>query len=402
MKTYDYIITNEEGLRRRGTLQAANQEAVVRQLREEGNVVISVIEHLSVRTWFWSKPHLGLEEKMMFTKHMSTMLKVGITVNEALGILKSQTPTAKNKRMYDNIIDRINSGQTLANSLREYEKVFSEIFVNMVATGEKSGTLESVFEYLDVQLEKEYELRKKVVSAFIYPAVIIGITILLTFGIVVFIMPRIGGIFTSFDVKLPLPTRILMGLSSFILDHPLKAALLFFVLMGSIIGLFRAKFLKPMWHRIFLRLPVFGKILIYVNLARFSRTMNSLLQAGVPITEALQITGSMMGNSIYKNAVMISREKVEQGGKLGESFEDFPKLFPPILTKMLHIGEITGSLETTSAHLAELYEREVDNITRNLSVLLEPILLLFMGLMIGGIAVSIIMPIYQLPSLLEK
>ncbi|MDP2624783.1 MAG: type II secretion system F family protein, partial [Candidatus Peregrinibacteria bacterium] len=162
------------------------------------------------------------------------------------------------------------------------------------------------------------------------------------------------------------------------------------------------KFLKPFWHRVALRLPVFGKLLIYVNLARFSRTMNSLLQAGIPITESLDIVKSMIGNSVYRRAIEQARDKVEQGGKLGESFLEEERLFPPLVSKMIFIGEKTGSLEKTTDHLAKLYENNVDSITKNLTVLLEPLLLVFMGVLIGGVAVSIILPIYQLPSLITR
>ena len=166
--------------------------------------------------------------------------------------------------------------------------------------------------------------------------------------------------------------------------------------------LFKSQRLKPLWNRITLHVPVFGRLLKDVYLARFARTMNSLLQAGVPITEALQITGNMISNTLYKKAIAVTQEKVQQGGKMGESLQEFPKLFPPLVSKIMHVGEVTGSLEVSTAHVADLYEKEVDNITKNLSVLLEPLLLVFMGVMIGGIAISIILPIYQLPNLIHR
>lgn len=403
MKLYDYTISNSEGLHQKGKLAAANREDALLKLREiPDSIVISVTEHAQPHLSFFSKPRLSLQDKLMFTKNMAAMMNVGITINEALKILGDQARSVNQKRMYENIQERIQSGQNFASSLRKYEAVFSEVFVNMVETGEASGTLEDVFEYLGVQLEKEYDLRKKVVSAFIYPAVIIGITILMMFGIVVFIMPRISSIFTSFNVVLPLPTRIMIGTSDFILNHPLKTVALFFGSIAIGFVLWKSKTLKPLWGRLMLHVPVFGTLLKYVYLAVFSRTMNSLLQAGVPITDGLKISSNMMSNAVYKKAILLTRDKVEQGGKIGESFQEFPHLFPPVVSKMLHVGEITGSLESTTGHLAELYEREVDGITKNLSVLLEPILLVFMGIMIGGIAISIILPIYQLPNMIQR
>lgn len=339
---------------------------------------------------------------MLFTKHMATMIKVGITITEALEILISQTKEKANRRMYENILERVQSGQSLSTSLKNYDYIFPEVFINMLATGEKSGTLEQIFEYLDVQLEKEYELRKKVVSAFIYPAVIIGVTLLVVIGIVLFIMPRITEIFESFNVELPLITKILIGFSGFVIDNPFISLGISLGIIMFFIFIFRVKFLKPFWHRISLRLPVFGKVLIYANLARFSRTISSLLQSGVSLTEALGITANALTNTVYKKAIYLARDKVEQGGNFGESLAGNERLFPQLATKTLYIGEKTGSLEVTSKRLAELYEHNVDSITRNLSVLLEPLLLVFMAILVGGIAISIILPIYQLPNLLKK
>lgn len=399
MKAFHYIVRNPNGTESQGIIRALTQAAAVKKLQKD-SIILSLTPQVNPKS-YWRKPHLNLEEKLMFTKHMATMLKAGVTVLEGIEILMSQTSQPENHRMYENIIERIKTGETLAKSLRAYPKVFSEIFVSMIATGESSGTLQKVFEYLDIQLEKEYELRRKIVSAFIYPGVIISITLLLSLGIVIFIMPKITEIFISFDVVLPLPTRVLIGFSSFILNHPFMAVgIVFFSIFGSR-ALVRSKTFKPTWQKILFHLPIFGKLLIYANLARFSRTMNSLLQAGVPITEALTIVSNVIENGIYKNAILRARDKVQQGGKLGESFMGYEKIFPSLLTKMITIGESTGSLESTTAHLSELYERNVDNITKNLSVLLEPLLLIFMGLLIGGIALSIILPIYQLPNLLS-
>lgn len=402
MKKYDYVVVNDQGIKEKGSCNAPNEETAIHQLRETYSMIISVMERKK-RTWqIFGKPSLSLEDKMMFTQHLAIMIRVGITITEALEILQSQAETSQNRKMYANLIEMVKSGQSLSKSLNEYKNIFPEIFVNMIATGENSGSLEKVLDYLGVQLEKEYELRKKIVSAFIYPAVITGVTFVLMAGIVIFIMPKITNIFTSFEGTLPLPTRILIGLSTFVTDKPLLAFLSTFGVVGFLTILFKLKNLKPFWHRIVLHLPVFGKLMIYANLARFSRTMNSLLGSGVPIAEALKITSNMIGNRIYKKILGQAQEKVEKGGKLSEALEKNGKLFPPLATRMLYIGETTGNLEKTSKHLALLYERNVDSITKNLSVLLEPILLVFMGVLIGGVAISVILPIYQLPNLISR
>ena len=330
------------------------------------------------------------------------MIKVGITVTEAFEIIFAQAEKRGLRSMFEDILERIKTGQSLASSLRKYNSVFSNLFVNMIETGEESGNLGRVLHRLTIQLEKEYELKKRVFSALIYPAVIISVTIIMAIGIVLFIMPKITGIFEKFDIDLPLPTRILIGFSKFLTEQTLIAIGMTVGIVGGIIFLGKLKALKPFWHTLSLKLPVFGDLLISANVARFSRTINSLLQSGVPVAEGLEMTGKMLDNTLYKTALEEVGEKIAQGGSIGKNLEKHGKLFPQLATKMLEIGEKTGSLEVTTKYIAQLYEKNVEDKTRNLSVLLEPLLLVFMAVMVGGIALSIILPIYQLPSLLNK
>lgn len=401
-KRFRYVLRNKIGANRKGVLEAESETDALRRLTEEGNSVLSMREEVEGWVPFWQKPHLSLEDKLIFTKHLGTMLRAGITITESLQILASQSENLKNREMLESMMGHVRAGQTLSETMKVYPNVFSDLFVNMIETGEKSGTLDQVLDYLDEQLDKEYELHKKVISAFIYPAVIMGVMMILCLGIVFFIMPKISKIFTSFDVRLPLPTRILIGLSTFLTTHPLLSFLITVVVIG--LGWFLAvwKRIKTPRDLVILHLPVFGKVLKFSNLARFSRTLFSLLQAGLPVTRALTVIASMLDNQQYKNAVEIAEARVEQGGQLGEAFEGQEKWFPALTVKMLAVGERTGSLETTMKQLASLYERNVDNMTRNLTVLLEPILLVFMGALVGGVSISIILPIYQLPNLISR
>jgi len=404
MAKFAYIISDKSGIRSEGVVEANTKDIASKKLREQypDKIIIALDEKTEGKLWIFGKPSLSFQDKMMFTKHLSTMIKVGITVTESLEILASQAKRQAVKDMYEDMIDMISSGQTLANALKKYNNIFSEIFVNMIETGEASGNLEKTLEYLDIQLEKEYEIRKKVITAFVYPAVIISLTLTMAIGIVIFIMPKIIKVFESFDMVLPLPTRILIGFSNLLTQKTLLSLGILELTITFFTVIFRLKALKPFWHKITIYLPVFGGIIIASNLARIARTLNSLLQSGVPIIDTLEITGNMISNTQYKRAVYAASEKVEQGGKLGDSFEDYKRIFPDLATKMFYIGERTGSLETTTEKLAQLYEAAVDSKTKNLSVLLEPLLLVFMGVLVGGIALAIIFPIYQLPNLISK
>jgi type IV pilus assembly protein PilC len=405
MQKFIYTISTTGGRHEEGSLTASNREAALLKLRSEnkGKIILSCVEASKKKTqYFWQKPRFSFEDRMIFTKHLYAMVKAGITITEAIQIFMDQTKNKANKTMFENILSMTKSGQSLAKSLIPYKYIFTDIYISMIGTGEESGTLEKTLEYLGIQIEKEYDLRKKVKSAFIYPAVILSITMLMALGIVIFIMPKVTKIFTSFDVVLPLPTRFLIAFSNFITGqwYFAIAGIIVFIVLIRILA--KLKFVKEGWYRVSLRLPVFGNILIKTNLARFARTMNSLLESGIAMTRALQIVSESTSNGVYRKLLLEAKERVEQGGNLGESFSEHDRLFPPLMVKILMVGDKTGSTEDSTKQLAEIYEKDVDNMTKNLSVLLEPLLLVFMGLVIGGLALSIIMPIYQLPNLIQR
>ncbi len=402
MKRFHYTTTTESGIKEKGSVLATNKDEVLNNLKQENKIVLDLHEESKGNAGFFNTPSLSFEELLMLTKHLGTMIDAGITLSEAFMTFAEQETNSNRKKMFENILELITAGQSLSASFKAYPTVFSDIYINMIAIGEESGTLGETLQYLDVQLEKENEIRKKVVSAMIYPGVIVSITCLLTLGIVLFIIPKITKIFDTLGGVLPLPTRVMIGISTFLLTHPIKSTLVTLLLIFGIRALLKMKALKPLWHSIELHLPVLGKIFVNVNLARFSRNINSLLKAGVSITRALDITSKMFTNHFYNLKVQDACSRVEQGSKLYEALQGDSKLFPNIMVKMIQIGEKTGNLGKTTGQLAELYEREVDNQTRNLSVLLEPLLLLFMGVMVGGVAISIILPIYQIPNLIAK
>lgn len=402
MPKYHYNATTQSGLKKEGTLIAASLDSAKDKLKEDHLIIISLLEEKKFITHFWEKPALSFQEKMLFTRHMATMIKTGVTITESLEIIANQTKNKNNKKMFETILDMLRNGQNFSKSLKSFDYIFSEIFINMVATGEESGNLEEVFERLSVQMEKEYEIRRKVVAAFIYPAIIMGLTMIITIGIVVFIMPRVTKIFQSFKMDLPAITQALISFSDFLTKKPFIALAVFGGSITFLITVFRLKQLKPFWHMLILHTPFFGKIIVYSNLARFSRTMNSLLQSGVPVVKALKTIGGMIGNHSYSKKINEAVNKVQHGARLGESLEGDENLFPELITKMIIIGEKTGNLEVTMERLADLYERNVDAISRNLSTMLEPILLIFMAGLVGSIVLAIILPIYQLPSLLKQ
>lgn len=403
MAKFEFVLSTTGGRREEGVLIASTKEAALQKLRQTNKIIISCNESCKKKmTFFWEKPHLSFEDKLMFTKHLHAMIKAGIVITEALQIFIDQTKNKNSREMFETILNMIKSGQTLAKSLANYKDVFSDVYVNMLAAGEESGTLEDTLEYLEIQMEKDYDLRKKLKGALIYPAVIMSITLIMALGIVVFIMPKVTKIFSTFKMKLPFITQMLIDFGDLMTNKYYIAIPGFIAFIIALIFILKLKPVKKFFGRVGLKMPVVGKILIKTNLALFARTLSSLLKSGIAMSKALDIVYSTMSNDLYKNAILDAKQRVEQGGTLADSFEKYPKLFPTLMVKILMVGERTGSLENSTEHMAEMYEKDVDNITKNLSTLLEPILLVFMAMIVGGLALAIITPIYQLPNMIHK
>lgn len=402
MKKFSYLITDHLGKKQKGELYAPTQESALQELKEKGLLVLKLEESKEEKLPFWKKPSLAFEDKLLMASHLSTMVGAGLTLTESLDILLDQTKSANNRAMYQDMIHRINAGQTLSDALAQYPSVFSSIYINMVAVGEKSGSLQDVLGYLEQQLEKEYDLRQKVFGAMIYPAVIVCLTLTMVFGIVFFIMPKILKIFDAFDVGLPLPTRILIGFTHLMTDSTLLVFGGTFAFIGLLVFLWSLPSVKEFCNKIALHLPVLGNLMVSVSMARFGRSINSLLKAGVSINKALGITSTLFSNKIYTDLLVEAKDRVEKGASLEDALSGQEKLVPILVVKMLAVGEKTGNLEETTSHVARLYEQRVDGITRNLSTLIEPILLVFMGALVGGVALAVILPIYQLPNLIHK
>ncbi len=402
MKKFTYLVTDAKGKKIKGSLYSPNQESALQELKGKGNLILTLKEAAEEKLPFWKRPSLSFQDKLLLCTDLSTMVGAGLTLTESMQILLEQTKVPQNRAMYEDIIHRINAGQSLSESLAYYPTVFPSIFINMISVGEKSGSLQEVLGYLQIQMEKEYELRQKVTGAMIYPAVIVTLTLLMVTGIVFFIMPKILKIFDSFDVVLPLPTRILLGVTHLMTDKPLVVIGSIALAIGGLVFLFSIHQVQQFFRKLMLYMPIFGKLIVSVSMARFTRNLYSLLKSGVPINKALGITSTLYKDQFYIDFFTSAREQVEKGVSLEKAISGNERLCPLLVVKMLAVGEKTGNLEDTTDHVAKLYEQQVDGITRNLSTLVEPLLLVFMGALVGGVALSVILPIYQLPNMISK
>lgn len=341
------------------------------------------------------------KEKFFFTQHLSLMIKGGIPLAEALKTLKEETKSRTFRKVLDDVLKRILEGESLNKSLARHPKVFNKFFQSVVRIGEESGTLEENLKYLSSYLQGEYSLRTKVLGALIYPILIIMVALVIILIIAIFVFPQLLGLFQTLEIELPLATIILLKLGIFFQKYwifMLGGIFLYFLALRI---LEKFEIVRFYLHKRNLAIPIFGGIEKNRNLVEFSRVSYTLLKSGIPILNALDICIDVLQNEVYKKSLVLVRSNVERGRKISQGLKGFPKTFPLIFCQMVSVGEKTGALEESFLYLTEFYEEEVDSTIKNLSTLLEPVLLILVGLFTAFVALAIITPIYQFTTALR-
>ena len=399
---YKYTATTKKGDMKSGEIEAASKKDADLILKKKGVLVIS-IKGEDEKEELPKKPkgihlgfgHVSMVEKVLFAKNLSIMIKAGLPLKEALDTLYDQAK-GKFRKILAQIIKDVDSGKNLADSMEKYPRVFPEFFTNIVRISEESGTLDENMEYLAEHLESDWNLRRKVRSALLYPVFVLSATGAVGLALAIFVLPKVTKLFSSFDVELPISTRILMWFADVFQKYGIYIAVGTVIVVIFLAWFLRRKFIKPITHRIILNTPVIKKISQNINLARFDRTLGVLLRSGIPIDRALDITKNTLNNYVYRKDLREAAEEVKKGKALSSILDKHPNQFPKLVTRMIKVGEGSGKLEGTLLYLARYYEEEVDNLTKNLTTILEPVLLVIIGLVVGGLALSIITPIYQL------
>ena len=403
MPTFLYSAKSISGQTKTGSQEAASEAELAHALRNEGFVLTSVrlLNQLTPtkRNILSFLPSLGwvpLIEKVVFAQHLAVMIGAGLPLTRALETLGLQTKNKKFASTIKGLSEDIKKGTAFADCLAKYPKIFSELFVNMVKVGESSGNLEEVLRVLSDQMRKEHDLRSHITSAMIYPAVIL----IAMFGIgaimMMTIVPRLSSIFKELNVQLPLATRIVIGISDFLTNHWLLSI---FLLIGLVIaGRFvsRIKASKNAFDWIILRLPIFGNIIKKINSARLARTLGSLIKSGVPIVQGLKIVARTLNNSLFRESLEYAAVEVQKGQGLNESLKKYTRIYPPMVNQMIEVGEETGTLDEILIKLAGFYEEEVETITKGLTAIIEPILMIIIGTAVGFFAVSMLQPMYTM------
>lgn len=338
---------------------------------------------------------IPLEEKILFSRHLSMAIKAGMPILDALKFLKGQIKSKILLKILDEAIIEVGNGQFLSQSMENYRHLFGDLFLNIIKIGETSGTLAENLLYLAQELKKKQEFKSKVRSALIYPAVILTATLGLILLLIIFVFPKILPIFQSLNMKLPLTTRILIGTVNFVFQYWLIIIGGFLIVSAVVWLLMKVKKARFFIQWFFLKIPFFGKLNRNINLFNFTRNVGLLLKSGVKIVDTLSITSNSFTNLVYQEELRTMSETVKKGEQISRYLKTHQKLFPFMMANMIEIGENTGNLVDNLFYLAEYYEAEVDETVKNLGVIIEPILLIFIGVMVGFIALSVITPIYQ-------
>jgi type IV pilus assembly protein PilC len=394
---FTYTATNDSGKTVKGQTEGPDRASVVQALHKQGLRPIVVKLAGGKQSTVKSKK-VKLKDLVIFTRQLSTMISAGVPLVRSLATLQTQTNSKNFKEVLGEISKDIEGGGALGDSLAKHPKVFSEVYINMVRAGEAGGILDDILKRLASQVEQDASMRKKIKAAMMYPIVIFSITIVAFFGIMIFVIPKIGKILTDLggpDAKLPIYTRVMLSGSSF-MQH--NAIIIVGVTIGGIYILkryLRTPSGKYKFHALLLRTPIIKGIVTKIAIARFARTFASLMTAGVSVLNALEVTGGAIGNKVIEAELIEAAKEVKNGKQLSEPLSASPH-FPPIISQMLAIGEETGQIDTILVRVADFYEEEVETVIDGLSALIEPLMIVVLGSIVGVIAASVMGPIASL------
>ena len=355
----------------------------------------SIREYNNFKSYLVSR--MSVKEQTFFIKRLSFLIKAGIPMLESLHMLRDQTRKKNYVAMLDSVIHDVSNGQYLSTSLGKYRNMFGDFAINIISFGESTGILSDNLSYLADELKKKNALKKKVLGAFVYPAVVTLATLGITGFLMIYLFPKIMPVFNSLHITLPLSTRMVIFMSNFLINHGL--ALMLFLILCAIVFLVTLKRL-PIFHyyfdKVIMKIPSIGTVVKQYNLANATRTMGILLKSGITLGETLEITTKVSGNLVYKEEFKTMADVVNRGERLSIHLATNRNLFPDVLTQIISVGERSGNLSNSLIYLSDLYENDVEDFTKNISSLVEPVLMIFMGIMVGFIAISIITPIYSI------
>ena len=403
MATFTYKARTRQGEILQDQMEATDTMTVASQLRQQGLLVIDVKEQgVAQKDILEPFKKVKLGDLVIFTRQFATMINAGLPIVRSLYVLSEQTENPKLEEVVVAVRKDVEAGLALSEALEKHPKVFSKLYVEMVRAGEIGGILDGVLLRIADQLEGDQELRRKVKSAMTYPSVVLVLAILAASFMLIFIVPVFAKMFEDLGGTLPLPTRIAMGLSGILTS--IFGVFIYAGMIGGVFGFLRWKNTengRRIWGRLSLKLPAkIGDVIHKVALARFARTLGTLSAAGVPILQALEITASSSGNWVIENALLKTRDAIREGIPIYKPLEDEP-VFPLMVTRMIAVGEETGDIDGMLTKIAEFYESEVDATVKALTSIIEPLMIVVVGGIVGGIIIAMYLPMFKIFELIE-
>jgi type II secretory pathway component PulF len=399
MPKYTYTSKSFKGESHSGVMEAKSDRELALILRAQGEVLISAnssefVEKKKKFNLFSFFGKVSLAEKIFFARNLKVMVVAGVSLPRALKILSQQAKSKKMTSALLGVSDKITEGKSFYEGLSNYPEIFPEIFLSMVKVGEESGTLEESLGVVVKQMERSYELQSKIKGAMMYPAVILCAMVLVGIAMLILVVPSLAKTFEELNVELPITTRFVIGLGNFFLSFWYLLPFIFLAMFIIMRVLIKTKTGKAAMDGLFLKLPLISPLVKKTNSAYTVRTLSSLMGAGVPIVRALEIVAGSLSNVYYKRAILDAADSVKKGSKLGDALKKYSNIYSGLVVQMIEIGEETGETSGILEKLADFFEEEVSNAAKNLSSIIEPILMLIIGGAVGFFAISMIQPIY--------
>ena len=387
------------GKTQKGVMEAQDETAVMNHLRSQGIMPSKVKKaggglDMELNISFL-QPKITTKDIVVFTRQFSTMIDAGLPLVQCLDILSRQQENKTFRKVLLEVKESVESGSTFADALKKHPKVFDELFVNLVAAGEVGGILDTILNRLAAYIEKSMKLKKQVKSAMTYPSTIVAIAFLVITVILVFVIPQFQSMFEDFGGTLPLPTQIVINISDFIQAYVVHIIVGMIIFVIGYKRFYATKRGREILDNLYLKLPVFGELIRKVSVAKFTRTLGTMISSGVPILDGLEIVAKTAGNKTVEKAIYKVRQSISEGKTIAEPLEK-SGVFPAMVCQMIAVGEQSGAIDTMLNKIADFYDDEVDDAVGNLTAMMEPLLMLFLGVTVGGLVVAMYLPIFQL------
>ena len=397
---FNYQARTKKGEIQAGVVEASSKEAAILLLQKYG-LYITYLEEVKVP--FYARKvtifkRISRKDIVLFSRQLAIMFSSKVSLVEALTTIASQT---KNFEFRERILDlsqEVEGGSTFSKALSRHSQIFSSFYISMVKSGETSGKLSESLSYLADHLEKEYYLISKLRGAMIYPSLVVTVALVVLLVMIFFVIPQVAKVFQESGQALPIITQLVISLSLFLKKWG-------FLFIGLLVGfiIFVLRYIKTSegkenFDKISLRLPIIGELLKMVYLSRFAENLSTLISGGLPIARALETTGEIVGNTVYKRIIFLTRDEVQRGEPISSVLRRYPETFPPLFCQLTLVGEKTGTLQKTLLNIVDFYQKEVDRSTENLLTILEPVLIIFLGVIVAGLMAAVLIPIYKIPA----